>query len=47
MIVTAHQATGSLVLGMAVLLMLRSKHVIRDKAGRARVQSKSLKGAAA
>ena len=47
MIVTAHQATGSLVLGMSVWLTLRSMRVICDKAVEVGVQSKTLKGATA
>ena len=47
MIVTAHQATGSLVLGMSVWLTLRSTRVICDKSAKVGVQSKTLKGATA
>jgi hypothetical protein len=47
MIVTAHQAIGSLVLGLSVLLAVRSMRAIRHKAAEAGVRVKTLKGAPA
>jgi cytochrome c oxidase assembly protein subunit 15 len=47
MIVTAHQATGSLVLGVSVLLTVRAMRIIQGEPVRSPSQGKVLKGTAA
>jgi cytochrome c oxidase assembly protein subunit 15 len=47
MIVTAHQATGSLVLGVSVLMTLRAMRVVRGEPAPSRLSAKALKGSAA
>ncbi len=47
MIVTAHQATGSLLLGVSVLLTLRAMRIVRGEPVASRSPAKALKGSAA
>jgi cytochrome c oxidase assembly protein subunit 15 len=47
MIVTAHQATGSLVLGVSVLLTARAMRIVRGEPVTSRSPAKALKGSAA